>query len=56
MSKKLALVMVFLMLFMVAVTPAFAGQYDLKGRIIRVAGHEADGMRAYFENGEGRGR
>lgn len=56
MLKRSTWLLVLAVLLVFVVTPVFAAEYDLNGRTIRIAGHEAEGMKAYFESGDGRGR
>lgn len=56
MKRCLNLVFVVAFLVVFAAVPVFAGEYDLGGRVIKIASHEAEGMEGYFESGDGRGR
>lgn len=56
MMKRIAWLLVLALLAVFLVTPVFAAEYDLHGRVIKIASHEAEGMEGYFASGDGRGR
>ncbi len=56
MLKRAAWFLVLAILAVNLLTPVFAAEYDLGGRLIKIASHEMEGMEGYFESGDGRGR